>query len=165
MMGEGERLSDLDTLKHLTKPFEEHVLRILNPDPPCELLRNMRRIATLLKMLEWPGQPYGRIRNQEVEDEAFKRRKVLPDPSDSSFGSFPINKIHRYPRTNQAQITRLVEHRMCPRRPQTISVSISSKKCHNGMIRPWQNGWARTTTISSASSKTKMNCGVNFFPS
>lgn len=55
--GPGRSLSDRGTLEELTRRFEEHVLRVLNPDRPCKHLYELRRIAMLLKMMEWPGYP------------------------------------------------------------------------------------------------------------
>ena len=83
-----EDLAVPEVLARLTRPFEEHLLRELNPDPPCERLADMLRIAMLLKLLEWPGYP-------AVEDDRYlphpntgymklneyRNRLVLPDPT------------------------------------------------------------------------------------
>lgn len=84
----GENLSKIETLEELTKPFEEHILSQLMPEPKCEKLSKLSRIAMFLKMLEWPGQDPQAIRQMPLEE--FKQRKILPDPSDPNYkGSYP----------------------------------------------------------------------------
>jgi len=93
--GPGQLLSDRATLEQLTRKFEENVLGLLNPNKPCTHLYELKRIAMLLKMMEWPGYPpvpddlpfsacencpntrYMRI---QPENE-YRDRRVLPDPS------------------------------------------------------------------------------------
>jgi CRISPR-associated protein (TIGR03986 family) len=93
--GSGQALSDRTTLEQLTREFEEHVLGVLNPNKPCTHLYELKRIAMLLKMMEWPGYPpvpngplflsrenrpntrYMRIQSKNE----YQDRPVLPDPS------------------------------------------------------------------------------------
>lgn len=64
--GEGNErdLSNRETLKELTRKFEEHLLRALDhpkkspeSDEPCTRISDLKRIGMLLKMMEWPGFP------------------------------------------------------------------------------------------------------------
>ncbi|SHM92312.1 CRISPR-associated protein [Caldanaerovirga acetigignens] len=93
--GSGQALSDRATLEQLTRDFEKHVLDVLNPNKPCTHLYELKRIAMLLKMMEWPGYPpvpdgprflvhenrpntrYMRIQRENE----YRHRPVLPDPS------------------------------------------------------------------------------------
>ncbi len=91
----GEDLAIPEVLARLTQPFEEHLLRELNPDPPCTQLADMLRIAILLKLLEWPGyqaeeggQPYleeqqrPNTRYMKIQPtNEYRDRFVLPDPT------------------------------------------------------------------------------------
>lgn len=87
-----QRISDRNTLLQLTKPFEEHILAELVPEPACEHLYGLKRIAMLLKMLEWPGypsDPKGNLhlgsrpntRYMTIQPNEYRDRPVLPDPS------------------------------------------------------------------------------------
>jgi len=112
-----ENLACLETLKSRVKPFEDHLLGILQPNRPCEHLRDLKRIAMLLKMMEWPGfraepavhgqpspnnrtlgqggnqQPNTRYMTIELpglqgaQKNEYRERPVLPDPSSSLFGT------------------------------------------------------------------------------
>ncbi len=97
-------LADRTVLEGLTQPFENHLLRELNPDPPCTRLADMLRIAMLLKLLEWPGYRaieggpphltteghpntrYMKIQTDKSQqdksplDNEYRNRLVLPDP-------------------------------------------------------------------------------------
>ncbi|MEO9027210.1 MAG: TIGR03986 family CRISPR-associated RAMP protein [Ktedonobacteraceae bacterium] len=91
----GEDLAVPEILARWTKPFENHLLGELNPTPRCERLSNMRRIAMLLKLLEWPGyRAVEGTNNTYLEDEKrpntrymtiqpneYRKRFVLPDPT------------------------------------------------------------------------------------
>lgn len=86
-----------DVLEHWTKPFEKHLLHELNPSPSCEHLRDLRRIAMLLKMLSWPGYravegednryladenpPRPNTRYMTIRPNEYRARFVLPDPT------------------------------------------------------------------------------------
>lgn len=107
--GPGSPLSDWSILERLTKEFEQHILGMLKPNKPCAHLSNMKRIAMLLKMLEWPGFPpevpaapgnrflasqeRPNTRHMSVQlpntpssqRNEYRNRPVLPDPS--MFGS------------------------------------------------------------------------------
>jgi CRISPR-associated protein (TIGR03986 family) len=94
----GEDLALPDVLERWTKPFEQHLLDELNPSPPCENLRDMLRIAMLLKMLAWPGYqavekgerylkaehpPRPNTRYMQIKpDNEYSKRYVLPDPTE-----------------------------------------------------------------------------------
>lgn len=108
----GEDLANRSTLEKLVKPFEEKLLRELQPDRPCAHLFLMQRIGMLLRMMEWPGFPallpatpenrvlqdrpntrYMTIRFEDPNLPAdrkneYRERPVLPSPS--AFGA-PIN--------------------------------------------------------------------------
>ncbi len=45
------------TLKGLTGAFEKHVLEFLGLGDRCRHLYELKRVAMLLKMMEWPGYP------------------------------------------------------------------------------------------------------------
>jgi CRISPR-associated protein (TIGR03986 family) len=94
---DGESLSDRTTLERLIKPFEEHLLSELLPEPTCEHIYGIKRIGMLLKMLEWPGypsDPNGRLylgkrpNTRYMQLAEFKQRPVLPDPSAFCFCKF-----------------------------------------------------------------------------
>ena len=96
----GEDLALPDVLERWTKPFEEHLLHELNPSPECEDLKDMRRIALLLKLLTWPGYRPVEAENNEDNrylraekrpnthymtiqpENEYRRRFVLPDPTE-----------------------------------------------------------------------------------
>ncbi len=92
----GEDLAIPEVLARLTRPFEEHLLHELNPEPPCVRLADMLRIAMLLKLLEWPGyraeeggttylanqQPARpNTRYMKIQPNEYRDRLVLPDPT------------------------------------------------------------------------------------
>src|SRR5579883_422480 len=86
---EGGDLANPDVLTRLTQPFEDHLLRELNPHPPCTRLADMRRIAMLLKLLEWPGQETEKTRYMTIQHDQNKQgRPVLPDPTWFDASSF-----------------------------------------------------------------------------
>jgi len=92
---EGEDLAIPDVLASRTRLFEEHLLKQLSPDPPCTRLADMRRIAMLLKLLEWPGYRAEKEGDLYLEAEGrpntrymtiqpvneYRDRPVLPDPT------------------------------------------------------------------------------------
>ena len=106
-MQPGDRLADGATLERLIRAFEQHILSESMPTNPCAHLSNLKRIAMLLKMLEWPGFPpilppipnnrvvveNGRKRPntrymmielpgvQGSQRNEYRTRPVLPDPS------------------------------------------------------------------------------------
>jgi CRISPR-associated protein (TIGR03986 family) len=53
----GVDLTDRTELERLVAWFEAHLLRELRPQPAVPHLLGLRRIAMLLKLLEWPGFP------------------------------------------------------------------------------------------------------------
>jgi CRISPR-associated protein (TIGR03986 family) len=88
----GEDLTVPDVLARRTRLFEEYLLQKLNPHPPCKRLADMRRIAMLLKLLEWPGyraekegdlylKAEGRPNTRYMKLEEYRGRPVLPDPT------------------------------------------------------------------------------------
>jgi CRISPR-associated protein (TIGR03986 family) len=96
---EGGDLAHPDVLARLTQPFEAHLLGELNPQPPCTRLADMRRIAMLLKLLEWPGQEREKTRYMMIQrnrehrgapqdDNEYRSRPVLPDPTSFDAPSF-----------------------------------------------------------------------------
>ena len=103
-----QSLSDRNVLLERTKAFEEHILSELAPEPACEHLYGLRRIAMLLKMLEWPGYPaqadgkrhlgnrpntrymqIERLNEKGERENEYRDRPVLPDPS--AFGNLTGN--------------------------------------------------------------------------
>ncbi len=93
---EGESPTDCSVLESRTKAFEAHILEELGLKQGCNYLREVQRIAILLKMMEWPGYPpVPGLDNRYLEKEGrpntrymsiqpnneFKDRPVLPDPS------------------------------------------------------------------------------------
>lgn len=89
---ETQNPSDRSVLFKYTEAFKEHILSELAPEPACEHLYGLRRIAMLLKMLEWPGYPARasadlylqmekRPNTRYMQLDEFKKRPVLPDPS------------------------------------------------------------------------------------
>lgn len=109
----GERLVDRSELvQRLTKEFEDHILDSLKPfNDECQRLANLKRIAILLKMMEWPGfvselpptaanrwkttagRPNPRYLTIELPGVArrdgneYKQQPILPDVSDIRFGT------------------------------------------------------------------------------
>lgn len=97
-LGEASTVEDLATreiLERRTRPFEEHLLDELNPEPACGRLADMLRIAMLLKLLEWPGYradengpiylenqrpPRPNTRYMKIQPNEYQKRPVLPDP-------------------------------------------------------------------------------------
>jgi CRISPR-associated protein (TIGR03986 family) len=73
------QLGNRPDLVGLARPFEKHILEELRPNPPCQHLYGMKRIAMLLKMMEWPGQPAGQVGHMGLDK--FKQRRVLPPAS------------------------------------------------------------------------------------
>jgi len=112
----GQLLSDRATLEKLTRKFEEHVLSLLNPNRPVRHLYELKRIAMLLKMMEWPGypavfndrkflrrenRPNTRYMKIKPENE-FRARPVLPDPS--AFGRL-IGDVEPSPLTVSSKVS------------------------------------------------------------
>lgn len=93
----GEDLALPEVLERWTRPFEQHLLDELKPDRPCTGLAGMRRIAMLLKLLEWPGYRAREGENTFLKNERpprpntrymtiqpnneYRKRPVLPDPA------------------------------------------------------------------------------------
>ncbi len=100
----GEDLAVPDVLASRTSLFEKHLLEQLNPHPPCTRLAEMRRIAMLLKLLEWPGYQAEKDGDLYLEAEEhpntrymelgeYRDRPVLPDPTQFDTTYFE-NKSH-----------------------------------------------------------------------
>lgn len=110
--GEEHKLSDRgEVVKKMTDAFELSVLKELEPfedNKTCARLADLKRIAMLLKMLEWPGFPsdvpateenrkrtsdgspntrYMTIDLPGSGDNEYKDRPVLPDSSAGIFGA------------------------------------------------------------------------------
>lgn len=94
---ESIKLSDRAALLALTLPFEQFVLAQVKPQGQQERLFGVERIATLLKMLEWPGQrselegnvyldAHDRPNTRCMTVSEFRGRRVLPTPE--AFGGF-----------------------------------------------------------------------------
>lgn len=98
-ISEPKRLSERAALQQLVQPFEQHVLRELGLENKCKHLYEVKRVAMLLKMMEFPGyppqeegdcyldrekRPNTRYMRIESKNE-YRDRPVLPDPS--AFGS------------------------------------------------------------------------------
>jgi CRISPR-associated protein (TIGR03986 family) len=92
----GEDLAVPEVLARRTRSFEKHLLDELYPEPPCTRLADMRRIAMLLKLLEWPGYqaeedaptylanqrtPHPNTRYMKIQPNEYRERPVLPDPT------------------------------------------------------------------------------------
>lgn len=108
--GGGEKLSSSDVLKERIKPFERDILDKLGLEQ-CQHLYELKRVAMLLKLMEWPGFPQVREGEMFLKEEnrpntrymhleEFRQRRVLPDPS--AFGELtgkivpdPHNKISK----------------------------------------------------------------------
>lgn len=111
-----EELSDRQTLENRVKAFDDFVLKGLGLDGQCDHLYKLERIATLLKMMEWPGypatkenrnigsaqerRPNTRYMTIELEGQSgtekneYSKRPVLPPPS--QFGDWPAGGLHPY---------------------------------------------------------------------
>ncbi len=88
--GGGEKLSSSDVLRERVKPFERDILDKLGLEQ-CQHLYELKRVAMLLKLMEWPGFPQDRkgamfLREENRPNtrymylEEFRERRVLPDP-------------------------------------------------------------------------------------
>jgi CRISPR-associated protein (TIGR03986 family) len=92
--GTAVSLSDRATLERRTRAFEERILEVLGLNGTCAHLSELRRIAMLLKMMEWPGfradlngncfltaqnRPNTRYMTIQPNNE-YRERPVLPDP-------------------------------------------------------------------------------------
>src|SRR5207247_6214159 len=76
--GTGLKLSERsDELKAFTDGFEKRILQELQVKDRCTRLAELKRIAMLLKMMEWEDHP--QADTQTLKE--FKERRVLPDPS------------------------------------------------------------------------------------
>lgn len=94
-VGEPKRLSERTVLQELVRSFEQHVLQCLRLETHCKHLYQVKRIATLLKMMEFPGYPSEKngdcylssqkrpnTRYMCIEpNNEYRYRPVLPDPS------------------------------------------------------------------------------------
>jgi len=115
-----EELSNRITLENRTKAFEDSVLKALGLEGQCSRLYELERIATLLKMMEWPGYPAEYPATKEnrnigstqerrpntrymtielegqlgTEKNEYSKRPVLPPPS--QFGDWPAGGLHLY---------------------------------------------------------------------
>lgn len=92
LFGAPRPLSHRQTLEELTAHFERHILESLGLGGRCRHLYELKRVAMLLKMMEWPGYPAvpggerflakeGRPNTRYMRVDEFKGRPVLPDPS------------------------------------------------------------------------------------
>jgi CRISPR-associated protein (TIGR03986 family) len=82
--GTGLKLSErAEEVKSFTDAFEAHIRQELQVEQRCSRLAELKRIAMLLKMMEWEDHPPATLidcaRTQTLEE--FKERRVLPDPS------------------------------------------------------------------------------------
>lgn len=57
MFGAPRPLSHRQTLEELTTPFERHILEFLGLGGRCRHLYELKHVAMLLKMMEWPEYP------------------------------------------------------------------------------------------------------------
>lgn len=107
----GEDLAVPEVLARRTRAFEDHLLQELNPYPSCERLADMRRIAMLLKLLEWPGyravvrgslylETEERPNTRYMQLDEFRGRPVLPDPTQFDKAYF---RQKSRPQDNQAR--------------------------------------------------------------
>jgi hypothetical protein len=80
--GAADAPSDREVLERAVRAFEDTVLDSLEERPRCQRLRDLRRIAILLKMMEWPGPP--EVATRPMQLAGFRHRRVLPDPSEVS---------------------------------------------------------------------------------
>lgn len=133
LSGPGESLSDRANLERRTRKFEEHILDRLKPNKPCRHLCELKRIAMLLKMMEWPGyspvpsgllflpeegRPNTRYMKIQPKNE-FKDRPVLPDPS--AFGSLTGDAEPSSPATSSDTSPGLAE------REKALSSTVSAE--------------------------------------
>lgn len=94
--GVAKNLKDRSTLEGLTSAFEKQILDKLNPQPPCDRLCGLKRIAMLLKLMEWPGCPPEPEQGLFLSDQQrpntrymvlgsgnneYRNRPVLPTPA------------------------------------------------------------------------------------
>jgi CRISPR-associated protein (TIGR03986 family) len=92
-IGNGESLSNRVTLERRIQAFEQHILDALKLNTTCQHLFQLKRIAMLLKMMEWPGfradldgncfltaqnRPNARYMTIQPNNE-YRERPVLPD--------------------------------------------------------------------------------------
>ncbi len=73
---EGNLVSE--SLEDYAALFEKSLLAKLNTQPPCDQLAGLKRIAMLLKMLEWQDSPTTNTRTLTLQE--FRDRRVLPHP-------------------------------------------------------------------------------------
>lgn len=110
----GEDLAVPGVLARLTRPFEKHLLHELNPQPACGRLADMRRIAMLLKLLEWPGYRAeegdrylankARPNTRYMILEEYKGRPVLPDPTQFEHSYFRNKSRPQASQTDQVAV-------------------------------------------------------------
>jgi CRISPR-associated protein (TIGR03986 family) len=114
----GEGLAVPDVLTRLTRSFEKHMLEQLNTFPACNRLADMRRIAMLLKLLEWPGyraekdgdlyleaegHPNTRYMTIQPRNE-YRDRPVLPDPTKFDASYFQNKSRPQDPQVDRSQV-------------------------------------------------------------
>jgi CRISPR-associated protein (TIGR03986 family) len=126
----GIDLSDRNRLADLVKPFEEHLLTVLNPKPSREHLFGLRRIAVLLRMMEWnnngPVVPENWIKDMgsppNGDPGEFKSRKILPDPGHLNGPALTGAAVPNVPAGSNPGATGLL-----PPSPHELRLTISSE--------------------------------------
>jgi len=79
--GTGLKLSECgEEIKTFTDVFENRLRQELQVEQFCSRLAELKRIAMLLKMMEWEDDPPADRAGTQTLDE-FRQRRVLPDPS------------------------------------------------------------------------------------
>jgi CRISPR-associated protein (TIGR03986 family) len=166
---EGEDLAVPDVLASRTRLFEEHLLQQLNPLLACKRLADMRRIAMLLKLLEWPGyraekdgdlyleaegRPNTRYMTIQPENE-YRDRPVLPDPTQFDIPYFenksrPQNTPARQPQTHQVeQPVRLDQQDGESETPSQAATEQQAPAEENGDLPVLLPEWARVIYIGN----------------
>jgi hypothetical protein len=127
----------------LTQPFEQHVLGELKPNKPCTHLSDLKRVGTLLKMLEWsvPGQ----INTQTLPLDQFRRRPVLPDPTDSMFGTLTGNA--------EPTATPVLEQ------PETAEEASQQQKPHEPVVETTRETVTLLTDVKDSNAKVRTERG------
>lgn len=119
-------LADRGMLEHLVRPFEEHVRRCIPYAASATHLYELRRVAMLLQMMEWPGvlpreDDPSRLENSRSMSvnrfgNEFRERPVLPDPS--AFGELLGTIAPPPPKVAQEVLPERVEQRRERRRQE-----------------------------------------------
>lgn len=94
-----EPLSDCSALSKCTEPFEKLVINNLGLESKAKRLSDVRRIACLLKLMEWPGRDIrtgavcpesggsaGGSRSRYMTPDEMRKRPVLPSLEPEIFG-------------------------------------------------------------------------------